>query len=336
MSNIQKIKLYFKDADNQLIWIALIFLVIGIYFRFEALEVVRITEWVARDFDRAFHLFDGDYIPLAGSERNAGGRLLGPFLYFFLAIPLFFHYSYESIYAFNLILNIGSIFFAFWMIRKYFGVATASIVTVLLSMNLVHLDSVGLPINPTFMLPLLFIYLWLLFKVAIERKTNYMPWVFVTISLGIQMHFSMATYYLVPPVVCLLFKIKIPWRQVFITAILTGVCFVPYLIYKQQYYEVNLEIKKTFFNQKYSFLSLLKIISLQNVFYRLNQGTSLYGYYSIPSYIVQLKFFFSTISFYGLVLFAAVRSAKNGIQSCKKEIIIILAFYIPALLSGKS
>ena len=80
---------------------------IGIYFRFEAFEVVRINEWVIRDFDRAFHLFDGDYIPLAGSERNAGGRLLGPFLYFFLTIPLFFSYSYESIYAFNLVLNVA-------------------------------------------------------------------------------------------------------------------------------------------------------------------------------------------------------------------------------------
>ncbi len=332
MPNSQKIKFYLKDTDNYLLFSALFFLLIGIYFRFEALEVVRITEWVARDFDRAFHLFDGNYIPLAGSERNAGGRLWGPFLYFFTAIPLLFNYSYESIYVFNLILNVGSILFTCWLVHKYFGVVTASIVSILLSVNVVHLDSVGLPINPTFMLPALFVYLWLLFKVAIENKTSYVPWVFVTISLGIQMHFSMATYYLVPLVVCLLFKIKIPLRQIFVTFVLTSICFIPYLIYKQQYYEVNLEITKTFFNQDYSFLSLLKIISLQNVFHRINQGTSLYGYYSVPDYIVQIEFYFSTISFYGLILFVAFRASRNSIQFCKKEIIIILAFYIPALI----
>ena len=107
MSNFLKIKVWSRNPDHCLLLITLIFLAIGVYFRFEAFEVVRINGWVTRDFDRAFHLFDGDYIPLAGSERTGGGRLLGPFLYFFLAIPLFFNYSYESIYAFNLILNVA-------------------------------------------------------------------------------------------------------------------------------------------------------------------------------------------------------------------------------------
>jgi hypothetical protein len=332
MLNLQKIKLLSKDLVNYLIATAILFLVVGIYFRFEALEAVRITEWITRDFDRAFHLFDGDYIPLAGPERNAGGRLLGPFLYFFLTIPLFVNYSYESIYVFNLILNIGSVVFFFWFIHKYFGIVTSSIASILLSVNLVHIDSAGFPINPTFMLPLLFVYLRLFFKIAIDNKTSYVPWIFVVISLGIQMHFSMATYYLAPLVVCLLFKIKIKLRQIGATALLVGFCFVPYLIYKQQYYEVNLEITKTFFHQDYSFLSLLKIFSLQNVLFRINQGTSLYGYYSIPSYVVQIEYFFSVISFYGLTIFIGMKLIGNGIQSCKKEIIIFLVFYIPALI----
>jgi hypothetical protein len=322
----------FTNFNGQLIFTAIIFFLIGVYFRFEALEVVRITEWVTRDFDRAFHLFDGDYIPLAGPERNAGGRLLGPFLYFFLTIPLFFHYSYESIYVFNLILNIGSAVFFFWLIQKYFGVITASITSILLSVNIVHLDSVGLPINPTFMFPFLFIFLWLLFKITLDNKTNYIPWAFVIISLGIQMHFSMATYYLVPVVICILFKIKVPLKQIFIGVGLVGLCFLPYLIYKLNYYEPNIEITKTFFNQDFTLLQILKIISLQNVLHRINQGTSLYGYYSIPDYIVQIEFLFSCISFYGLALYICFKLKKNGLESCKKEFIIFLSFYIPALI----
>jgi hypothetical protein len=332
MLNLNNGKKLLTNINGQLFFTAIIFFIIGVYFRFEALEVVRITEWVTRDFDRAFHLFDGDYIPLAGPERNAGGRLLGPFLYFFLTIPLFFHYSYESIYVYNLILNIGSVIFFFWLIKKYFGVVTASITSILLSVNIIHLDSVGLPINPTFMLPLLFIFLWLLLKITLENKTNYIPWIFVTISLGIQMHFSMATYYLVPVVICILFKIKVPLKQIFIGVGLVGLCFLPYLIYKLNYYEPNIEITKTFFNQDFTLLQILKIISLQNVLHRINQGTSLYGYYSIADYIVQIEFLFSCISFYGLTLYIAFKSKKTGMKSCKKEITLFLFFYIPALI----
>ena len=82
-----------------------IFFGLGVYLRILALESVTIGghEWITRDFDRAFNVFDGAYLPLAGSETNAGGRLPGPFMYFWLAIPLLFQYSYESIFNFNFI-----------------------------------------------------------------------------------------------------------------------------------------------------------------------------------------------------------------------------------------
>ena len=89
MSQLNKISLILKTVNGRLIFAAIIFFIIGVYFRIEALEVIRLTEWITRDFDRTFHLFDKDYIPLAGPERNAGGRLLGPFLYFFLTIQFF-------------------------------------------------------------------------------------------------------------------------------------------------------------------------------------------------------------------------------------------------------
>ncbi len=67
--NTDKKLLYFKISF-------LLFFILGLFLRFDCFEATRITAWVARDFDRSFHLFDGNYIPLAGSERNAGGRLL--------------------------------------------------------------------------------------------------------------------------------------------------------------------------------------------------------------------------------------------------------------------
>ena len=76
--------------------------IFGFYLRLEILEVVHVNEWVARDFDRAFNILEGNYFPLAGPEVNNGGRLPGPFMYILLAVPLLFNQSYESIFIFNL------------------------------------------------------------------------------------------------------------------------------------------------------------------------------------------------------------------------------------------
>ena len=93
---------------------------LGLYFRFQLTDYVLIKDWNSRDFDRALNLIDGIYFPLAGPEVNVGGRLPGPFLYYLLAIPLLIHKSYESIFYFNFLLNIGSIVGLYLVLRKYF------------------------------------------------------------------------------------------------------------------------------------------------------------------------------------------------------------------------
>ena len=106
---------------NTILWTIslLIFVGMGIFLRLEALQHVQIgpQEWITRDFDRAFNIVDGVYIPLAGPESNAGGRLPGPFMYFWLAIPLLFHSSYESIFVFNFLLNVISIIGLFFILK---------------------------------------------------------------------------------------------------------------------------------------------------------------------------------------------------------------------------
>ena len=96
------------------------FLLLGFLLRLECLEVVRLNDWVTRDIDRAFNLFDGTYFPLAGPETANGLRLPGPFLYIFMAIPLWFQYSYEAILNFNFILNFSTLVISFFVVKKYF------------------------------------------------------------------------------------------------------------------------------------------------------------------------------------------------------------------------
>jgi hypothetical protein len=321
-----------ENNFRYLFFFVFLFFIFGGYLRFEAFESIRITEWVTRDFDRAFHLFDGDYFPLAGPERNAGGRLLGPFLYVFLTIPLFFDYSYDSIFAFNLILNLFSITFFLWFTRKYLGNITSAFSTILLCINLVHLDSVGFPINPTFMFPLIFVFFFLLFKVFFEENTKYLPAIFLVISLGIQIHFSMATYYLIPLLVLIIFKIKLNRKDIFLSLFLSALCFVPYLIYKQQLYETTIKITEVFFRQEFDWSRIFEIVSLQNLFFWINQGTSLFTYHGFPEYVPRVNYFFSLISFWGLIVFLALKLRKNGLESCKKEIVLLISFYFPAII----
>jgi 4-amino-4-deoxy-L-arabinose transferase-like glycosyltransferase len=322
---------YFGKSNPYFIISFFLFIILGIVLRLDCFEATRITEWVVRDFDRSFHLFDGDYIPLAGPERNAGGRLLGPFLYFLTAIPLFFHYSYESIYTFNLLLNIISLLFFIWITKRFFGDITAYFSGAFLSLSVIHIDMAGLPINPTFMLPFSLLFFWLLFKFTFDEKTHYFPWIIFLISLAIQIHFSIAAYYLIPLAALYIYRIKINWKLVFKTLALLIICFLPYWYYKNQFYEPNIQITKTFFNQEYSFIDLIKSAFLGNILVRLNQGTSLYGYYNFPNYFISFHFYFLCISFYGLTAITIWNFKKEGFNSCKKEVLLLLSFYIPGI-----
>ena len=103
-------------------WVILLFFIaFGMFLRFEALSSVHIGthEWLTRDIDRALNIVDGNYIPLAGPESYNGGRLPGPFMYLFLTIPLIINRTYESIFVFNLVLNISSIIGLFYVLKSY-------------------------------------------------------------------------------------------------------------------------------------------------------------------------------------------------------------------------
>ena len=152
------------------------FIAMGIYLRWKFLGNVDLNEWAMRDFDRAVHLFDNDYFPLAGSEANNGGRLPGPFLYILLNIPLFFDYSYESIINFNFILNIFCLLIIFFSTKKHFGLMAGIIASALLSINITHLGAVQTPMNPTFIFFFIVLFFHFLLEFAYSRNPKNIPW----------------------------------------------------------------------------------------------------------------------------------------------------------------
>ena len=333
----------------------------GICLRLFALDSVIINEWVTRDFDRAFNLWRGDYIPLAGPDLTNGGRLPGPFLYFFLIPPLFIKPSYEILFNFNFALNIISIFTVFFISKRYFGYKFSVIATSLVSLDLHHIGAVHFPINPTFIIFFLTLYVGILFEFAIKRKEKNLPLMVLIICLSIQIHYQIAAYILTPIILAIIFKIKISKKSVFLSMIIGVLCFLPYGVYKLKTFPIkqNSDIGVFSFIQKENFfINILKSVFIQNTIKRLyntspgQRGISKFvNTQKLPSYtgdIIKLKQFsvkfysdadirfLSRIAFscafYYLLFYIGFKSYRNGKEKYINEISIIIIFLTPAYI----
>ncbi len=326
-----------SKSNNLLKILLVVYIILGIFLRWKELDFINLIDWWTRDFDRAFSLFDGDYFPLAGPESTGGGRLPGPFLSLFLAIPLLFHRSYESIFFFNFLLSSGSLVFMFFVVRRYFEFRIAAISTILFSIHILNVYAISYPINPSFLPVFLICFLGLFLEFILKKDLRAFSLMFLIINLVSQIHFSIATYYLVVIAGVVVFRIKIPLKNILITVLLTLACFSPYLFYKGNYFEADSPPRayiKANEGLSTSLLNWLNIISVHKTINRvaLSHWTDKIPFYFDPSYYSLTHYILLTAGFYGLVLFIVYLSIKKGIEFYKKEIALILLFYIPALI----
>ena len=315
--------------------VLVIYFIYGFYLRLESLDVVRINEWVTRDFDRAFNIIDREYFPLAGSESNNGGRLPGPFLYILLSIPLLFNYSYESIFLFNFSLNIASIVMLFFVVRRFFGFYVASFSTILFLINLQHIDSAGFPINPAFIFPMIVLFIWFLLEFSLNKSTKFFPLIVLVLSLAVQLHYSIATYIFVPILIIFIFRIKIPLKSILISIFILLVCFSPYFIYKNKTFEPNVIGSGTFEKQNdHSISNIVSIITAQNTLKRMTFQNGVNKWELFRYNYAFINYLIISVCFYYFLFFVIKNSARKKFQACKKESILLLLFYIPALIYG--
>ncbi len=324
---------YVKNKPGQTLLSAIFFLLIliGLLLRFEALDAVIVNEWVMRDFDRAFNLIDGNYIPLAGPEATNGGRLPGPFLYFLLAIPILFHYSYDAIFIFNLILNIASIGILFYSLNKFFGHTFSSIVSALVCVNTFHIAGVFFPINPSFIFLFVSLFIWFFFECTLKNKAIFFPLQILAILLAIQIHYTMALFILVTVFSIIVFKIKIPLKHLFLVAGICITCLTPYFIYKQLFYYPAISETTGSGLWDLSLLGVFKALAIPNTIVNITSNSA-EQYWSSP---VEINVLVSQIAIYiailTLFLFIFSKYKKNDLISCKKQLAVFLLFYVPAL-----
>ena len=310
------------------------FLVLGVYLRWKCLDEVFVNVWIARDFDRAFNIFDGVYFPLAGPELNNGGRLPGPFMYIFLSLPLLFHYSYESIFVFNFVWNICALGLLFWVLRRFFGFYISTLCTILFCLNLSHIGIVTFPFNPAYIFPFTILFLWFLLELTVTRKTIYLAGLGVVICLRIQLHYSIITYVLPIIFTLVFFKIRINAKDLAISILLISICLLPYGIYKKQSYVPNNAGESLTFEERkpLSLIRVARVIGVQNTIDRISEARSFFYGKDHSDNFRKINWFVLSFCFYFMVLTTAIRAKKIGIESCKKEITVLAAFYFPCLI----
>jgi hypothetical protein len=319
-------------------WFVLIsFFLLGLILRLECLEVVRINFWLTRDFDRAFNLFDGNYIPLAGPETTNGLRLPGPALYFLMAIPLWFQYSYDSIFVFYLVLNFSSLILTFWIIRKYFDFNTAFLATIYQLIHPLSIEGIAFPINPAFLLPIIPFLFWFVFEFALNKNENYFPLIILIVAIGIQIHLSIAVFLTVPILWALIFKIKISLKTIIKTFIVAALCFVPFFFYEAQAYKPSIAYTSVTKPDPFSsFIEPIRIIGVQNTIWRLSEvGISMgnmSNFLGIPKVYSLLTSILINCSFFGSVLFLIFNIRQKETEVFKRSLLVVFLFYLPALI----
>ncbi len=327
-------------GKNKIFWsYALLtsFLILGLILRWETLDVVRINFWLTRDFDRSFNLFNGNYIPLSGPETTNGLRLPGPALYFLMAIPLWFKYSYESIFIFNFLLNISAIILTFWVVKKYLGLYTAILSTILQTIHPLSIEAVAFPINPTFLLPILPFLFWFVFEFSLNKNEKFLPLIALVVSLGVQIHLSIAIFLTVPIAWILIFRIKISLKTIFSTILVVLICFSPFLFYLSEAYIPNIQTKSvTKIDPFSSFIEPIKVIGVQNTLERLaDHGIgigNMSNFLGVPKFQGYIKSVILNSSLFGLIFFVFLSFKRKEFDRLQKPLLIVFLFYLPALI----
>lgn len=307
---------------------------LGVFLRLEALSEVTLNEWIIRDFDRTFNLIDGAYFPLAGPETDLGGRLPGPFMYMFLSLPLLIHYSYESLFIFNFILNIASVAMLFRVLIKNFDFYIAALTSGLLSLNLYHIGAVNFPFNPSFIFPFVVVAIGILLELVEKRTSKDLTLLVVIICLGIQFHYSVALLIAVSIFLVAIFRVQIPAKIWMAMLVATLICFLPFALHKAQTFApANTGGTFTFKEPPtFSLLSIVKMAAAQNTIARIAGSKRTWNGNPLEDAVRLAWRLTLSLALYGLLFHVVRRSYVAGIRSCSKEIAVVTLFYLPALI----
>ena len=163
-----------------------------------------------------------------------------------------------------------------------------------------------------------------------NKNEKVIPLLVLIISLGIQIHFSIITYTLVPIILCFIFRIKPRFRTLLYCLGVCLVCFFPFVLYKYNTFQGIDFGDRTFREHNWISIALIPFMShtLDGIF-------NMNGFWRLqlfPKHISWI-YFLSLVVPFGFLLLKVIFNLKTvGLEAYKKEIIFLSQFYIPALI----
>lgn len=289
-------------------------LFIGLYFRTYKLTKLYLFahdqdlfSWIVKDIVIDHHF------RLIGQETSINGIFIGPLFYYLLS-PFFLLTKMDPIGSSILITLIGilTVYSFYFVIGKFFG-RTAGLISAFLyavAIPCVFFDRWAVPTQPTILWSI-----WYLYALLSFLESEHKPWLLVGLLWGIvwHIHIALAPLVLLFPIVFIVKKQKIIWKQVFLALIIFFLVTSPFWI----------------FEFRHGFLQLDGLLSSFNSakdpaqgFYRLQKVFSQASIYLMGNLFYELKFryFINFIPF----LFFAIYGWKTKAISLKKLLIFFL------------
>jgi hypothetical protein len=193
------------------------------------------------------------------------------------------------------------------------------------------------PINPSFLFPFIILYLWFFLEFFINRNHRAILPLVLTICLGMQIHYSIATYILAPIILAIFFRIKIPIKTIVASLILIVLCISPYLIYKDMtFIPHNDGYSGTFSYSKLDYLeNMIRVVGLGHMNYYLHGfGVKALSQTPIPFTLKAYYYGGGLVSFYVLLGIVLIKIRRYGWLENQKALCILALFYFPALIYG--
>lgn len=295
-------------------FLLLLILLIGLYFRtykitkfYSFAHDQDLFSWIVKDIVVDHHF------RLIGQETSVDGIYIGPLFYYLLS-PFFLLTKMDPIGSSIPITLIGllTIYSFYFVIGKFFG-KTAGLISAFLyavAIPCVFFDRWAVPTEPTILWSI-----WYLYALLSFLESEHQPWLLVGFLWGLvwHIHIALAPLALLFPVVLIVRKKKINWRQVFLALIILLLTTLPFWIF---------EFRHGFQQFNGLFASFTRNKDAAQGFYRLKKVFDQASFYLMGNLFSGLKFdnFINFIPF----LFFAIYCLKTRIISLKKLIIFFL------------
>lgn len=129
------------------------------------------TSDFGRDMYQSGRIAQGELV-LIGSKMNLGGYFVGPYLYYFLAIPLFISgFDINFVLYFHALIFAGAVGFFFWSASRKIHPAKAFLASFSIGILPIYIQSARYPSNGYTFLPfLLILFTWVLFLGFKDRR----------------------------------------------------------------------------------------------------------------------------------------------------------------------